>query len=70
MERWLDPSGKEVLTEELDPPPPRLSESRVVFFLHFLSFGRPLLTPAGPVDLPGPALPPARLAGITYEPVD
>jgi hypothetical protein len=27
--------GKEVLTEELDPQPPGLSESRVVFFLRF-----------------------------------
>jgi len=30
MERWLDPSGKEVLTEEFDPPTPGLSESRVL----------------------------------------
>jgi hypothetical protein len=33
MERWLDPSGKDVLTEEFDPPPPGLSQSRVVFLL-------------------------------------
>jgi hypothetical protein len=41
-----------------------------VFFLHHLSFDRPLLTPAGPVERPAPTLAPPRLAGIGYEPVD
>src|SRR4051794_186668 len=50
MERWLDPSGERVLTEEFDPPPDGLAESRLVFFLHFLSFDRPLLTPTGAVE--------------------
>ena len=70
MERWLDPSGEQVLTEEFDPPPDGLSESRLVFFLHDLSFDRPLLTPAGPVELPAPTPAPSRLAGVGYEPVD
>lgn len=70
MERWLDSSGERVLTEEFEPPPDGLPDSRVVFFLHSLSFDRPLLTPAGPVELPAPTRAPARLADITYEPVD
>jgi hypothetical protein len=70
MERWLDPSGEQVLTEAFDPPPEGLCESRLVFFLHFLSFDRPLLTPAGPVELPALIPLPPRLASIEYEPVD
>jgi hypothetical protein len=70
MERWLDASGEQVLTEEFDPPPEGLSESRLVFFLHYLSFDRPLLTPTGPVELPAPTAAPSRLAGVEYEPVD
>lgn len=70
MERWLDASGEELLTEEFDPPPEGLSESRLVFFLHLLSFDRPLLTPAGPVQLPSPADLPERLSAVRYEPVD
>jgi hypothetical protein len=70
MERWLDPGGDEALTEEFDPPPEGLADSRLVFFLHFVAFDRPLLTPTGPVELPAPSLLPERLAGIRYEPVD
>lgn len=70
IERWLDPSGEQVLTEEFDPPPAWLSESRLVFFLHYLAFDRPLLTPSGPVELPMPTAVPQRLVGVAYEPVD
>ena len=70
MERWLDAAGERLLTEAFDPPPDGLSESRLVFFLHFLSFDRPLLTPAGPVELAPPARLPDRLAAADYEPVD
>ena len=70
MERWLDAAGERLLTEAFDPPPDGLSESRLVFFLHFLSFDRPLLTQAGPVELTPPAPLPDRLAAADYEPVD
>jgi hypothetical protein len=70
MERWLDPTGELVLTEEFDPPPGGLSESRLVFFLHHLSFDWPLLTPSGSLELPAPTAAPPRLAGVGYEPVD
>jgi hypothetical protein len=70
MERWLDPSGGDLLTEEFDPPPDGLAESRLVFFLHFMTFDRPLLTPAGPLELPTPSALPERFAAIRYEPVD
>jgi hypothetical protein len=36
----------------------------------FLAFDRPLLTPAGQVELPKPTPAPIRLAGLAYEPVD
>lgn len=70
MERWLDPNGEAILTDEFDPPPRGLAESRLVFFMHFLSFDRPLLTPTGPVDLPSPTPLPPRLSDASYEPVD
>jgi hypothetical protein len=70
LERYLDPSGERVLTEPFDEPPAGLATTRVVFFLHLLSFERPLLTPGGPVELV-PARPvPDRLASVEYEPVD
>jgi hypothetical protein len=70
MERWLDASGQRVLTEEFDPPPHGLSESRVAFFLHVVSFDRPLLTPMGPLELPASVALLSRLSDVTYEPVD
>lgn len=70
MEVWLDPASGEALTEPFDAPPDGLRESRLAFFLHFLSFERALLTLAGPVELPPPAPLPDRLAAVEYEPVD
>ncbi|HSV40616.1 MAG TPA: hypothetical protein VLI04_17770 [Nocardioidaceae bacterium] len=70
MERWLDPSGERVLTDEFAAPPAGLTESRLVFFLHFPSFDRPLLTPMGPAPLPVPTDIPDRLSAVHYRPVD
>ena len=36
----------------------------------YVAPNRPLITPAGPIELPQPAPLPARLAGVQYEPVD
>ena len=69
MEHWLDPSGTQVLTDGFDPPPDGLSTSRLAFFMHFLGLDRPLLTPAGPLELPSPVPLPERLASVRYEPV-
>jgi hypothetical protein len=39
-----------------------------VFFLHYLDFERPLLTPFGPVRIPVPSALPTYLDDIQYEP--
>ncbi len=70
MEQWLDETGERVLTEPFDSPPEGLDKSRVVFFLHYLSPDRPLITPEGEVPLPPPSLMPARLSDVEYEAVD
>jgi hypothetical protein len=41
--------------------------SRWAFFFHQLSISRPLLTPAGPLDLPAPTPMPDRLKHVKYE---
>lgn len=70
MERWLDPTGERILTEEFAPPPRGLTESRLVFYLHFVSLDRPLLTPIGSATLPTPTEVPDRLFAVRYRPVD
>ena len=44
------------------------SDARVAFFFHYLDLSQPLLTSAGPVQLPAPSPRPARLNFISYEP--
>jgi hypothetical protein len=70
MEQWLNESGERIVSEPFDPPPDNLTSSRVVFFLHYVSFDRPLITPAGEVALPAKAPLPPRLSAVEYEPVD
>jgi hypothetical protein len=43
---------------------------RVAFFLHFVDFKTPLITPAGAVDLPDPEPRPQRLAFLDYDAPD
>ena len=63
-EQYLDASGQTLLDEPLDDAP-----TRAVFFLHFLDLNRPLLTPAGPRDLPAPTRLPDRLHRlVSYSP--
>ncbi len=40
--------------------------SRWAFFFHYLDFGRPLLTPLGPITLPEPTPVPDHLKAIEY----
>ncbi|MEO8448201.1 MAG: hypothetical protein ABI647_00330 [Gemmatimonadota bacterium] len=42
--------------------------TRVVFFVHQLDVSRPLLSPFGALQLPGPTPRPGRLAAINYGP--
>jgi hypothetical protein len=44
-----------------------VGDIRVAFFFHYLDFSKPLLTPAGPIDLPKPQPRPDRLTFIEYE---
>ena len=65
-ERVLDASGELVL---LDPFPSNINAEgavRLVFFFHYLSFDRPLITPAGNITVPEPRNRPTRLAVIEY----
>ena len=63
--RWT--MGWEPLHEGIAEPP----VSRLIFFLHYLSLDRPLLTPFGPIDPPAPSELPQRLARIVdYQPPD
>jgi hypothetical protein len=41
---------------------------RVAFFFHYLDFSKPLLSPAGPLELPEPSPRPSRLQFFEYEP--
>lgn len=57
---WQAPYDERVLEE---------SEGKVryAFFLHYIDLKKPLLTPAGPLQLPKPTNRPAHLKDIEYE---
>lgn len=68
-ERYLDPSGTQVIAAGLNAPAD--SNLRVAFFLHYIDPGRPLTTTYGDCVAPPVTEMPARLAAIIkYEPVD
>jgi hypothetical protein len=68
-ERYLDPSGTQVIAAGLNAPAD--SNLRVAFFLHYFDPGRPLTTTYGDCVAPPVTEMPARLAAIIkYEPVD
>jgi hypothetical protein len=77
-DRFLDGEGTSFISERwatswrpLDPAAAEPARSRLIFFIHFLRFDRPLGTPYGLVDLPPPSSMPERLARIlAYEPPD
>ena len=46
------------------------SESRYVFFFHYLDLSKPLLTSFGEVELPEPTPMPPHLMGVEYYPPD
>jgi serine/threonine protein kinase len=54
--------------QEIPEWPASATEVRIAFFFHFLDLHRPLLTAAGPVQLPAPSPRPARLDFLHYEP--
>ena len=58
---WQVPWDERLLAQTAD-------ESRWAFFFHNLDCTRPMLTPAGQVDVPVPTPVPDHLQGISYEP--
>jgi len=67
-ERVLDESGT---TQVGDQFPPRVEakgeDVRLAFFFHHLDFSKPLLTPAGPLQIPKATKRPSRLQFFEYE---
>lgn len=69
-EKYLNTDGNEVIGDWMTKPPDS-EETRLAFFLHYIHFDRPLLTPYGSYELPPPTPMPERLKGmIEYEEVD
>jgi hypothetical protein len=66
LEHKLDESGSsgQELLGSLHGPSQAI---RVAFFLHYVDFSRPLLTPAGTIQLPKPIARPTRLHFMQYE---
>ncbi len=67
-EVWLDQEGRAPVDAERPDRQPEGTDLRVAFFFHYLDFSRPLLTPAGPIDLPPETAVPERLRFRRYEP--
>ena len=67
----LKPDSWQVAYDERFLDSPESTRSRLIFFLHFVRFDRPLKTPFGDAALPTPTPMPPRLASIVrYEPPD
>jgi hypothetical protein len=71
--KWQVPYDEHLLNDDgtlgTRPPQPDqlLGRLRLAFFFHYLRFGQPLSTPAGPLQLPQPSPRPSRLASPKYE---
>ncbi|MFN0068865.1 MAG: hypothetical protein ACKVYV_14665 [Limisphaerales bacterium] len=66
----LNEAGENVMTDAsavMDRKQGLRGGCRLVFFFNELDFGRPLLTPFGPLTLPKPTRRPARLRRLKYE---
>lgn len=72
-ERILDVKGERMIADALQikkRPEMLKGDVRMVFFLHYVDFTRPLITPFGEASLPAPSKRPARLRKIRYEDPD
>ena len=73
---WQVPYDEFILNQDGTAGEPNYSTSplsvrgslRLAFFFHYLDISRPLLTPAGEVNLPSPTAFPSRLDFIQYDP--
>ncbi|WP_442484077.1 hypothetical protein [Aeoliella sp. SH292] len=69
-ERVLDSEGKSDLLGQYPRNIVVDEELRLTFFMHYLNWDFPLITPAGELELPDSCEPPARLSFIQYEEPD
>ncbi|HLL60679.1 MAG TPA: hypothetical protein VK338_03095 [Candidatus Nitrosocosmicus sp.] len=58
-EQYLNRDGTEVIQDSNNK-----STTRVAFFMYYLNFSKPLITPFGLIDLPKPTVLPKRLTDI------
>jgi hypothetical protein len=65
-EHRLDPTGSSGRPLDDDDAAALAPPARAAFFFHYLRLDRPLLTPAGPLQLPAPTPRPARLRWLRY----
>lgn len=71
MEHYPNADGTELAAEVFEVPDDDAAPTRLAFFLRFLAFDRPLITPFGELELPAPQPMPGRLVGkVEFEPVD
>ena len=69
-EKYLDERGEAVIGDWIELPTGQ-TQTRLLFFFHFLNFDKPLLTPFGELRLTSPSTMPARLKDlIVYEEPD
>ncbi len=68
-ETYLDAAGETVVGDSFNPPEATYWDGspRIAFFMHYLDLSRPLVTPAGDIQLPPLSTKPERLAVISYE---
>ena len=62
-EQYLDEKGEKVIGNDFEIPQEQ-TRTRLLFFFHFLDFGKPLLTQFGQVSLTPPSTLPLRLRNL------
>lgn len=67
-EKYLDPTGTEIIGSYLEEPEVLLTSTRIIFYFHFLSFEKPLQTQFGELNLIEAKNIPSRLSRLfNYE---
>ena len=70
-ERFLSEDGTKITGDWMDSPTDTSDFTRLAFFLHFIDFGKPLLTQFGEMDLSKTEKMPSRISSlIEYEKPD
>jgi hypothetical protein len=70
-EYYLNSDGTAVIGDSIEIPKVETAMTRLTFFLYFIDFNKPLITPFGNVRLPRPTMMPARLKDIiSFEDAD